>query len=94
IDVEKMKQEMCFLQAELTCYKVENENLRSGQTSNMGAVKQHVEIALQNLLRVTNHAHATIHQLVFGAETLTLVADLLKSVGRMSEVEEEVIKET
>ncbi|XP_028603367.1 endosome-associated-trafficking regulator 1-like [Podarcis muralis] len=93
-DVEKMKQEMCFLQAELTCYKVENENLRSGQTSNMGAVKQHVEIALQNLLRVTNHAHATIHQLVFGAETLTLVADLLKSVGRMSEVEEEVIKET
>ncbi|XP_061438703.1 endosome-associated-trafficking regulator 1-like [Rhineura floridana] len=87
--VEKMKQEMSFLQSELTCYKVENESLRLGQSSNMGAVKQHVDIALQNLLRVTNHAHATIHQLVFGAETLMLVADLLKSVGRMSEVEKE-----
>ncbi|XP_042322687.1 endosome-associated-trafficking regulator 1-like [Sceloporus undulatus] len=88
-DVEKMKQEMALLQAELTCYKVENESLRSGQSTNMGAVKQHVDVALQNLLRVTNHAHATIHQLVFGAETLALVADLLKSVGRMSEVEKE-----
>uniref|UniRef100_A0A8D2LVI4 Endosome-associated-trafficking regulator 1 n=1 Tax=Varanus komodoensis TaxID=61221 RepID=A0A8D2LVI4_VARKO len=84
-----MKQEMSFLQAELTCYKVENETLRSGQSTNMGAVKQHVDVALQNLLRVTNHAHTTIHQLVFGAETLSLVADLLKSVGRMSEVEKE-----
>ncbi|XP_063165392.1 endosome-associated-trafficking regulator 1-like [Candoia aspera] len=95
-NIEKLKQEMSFLQAELTCYKVENESLRSGQSINMGAVKQHVDIALQNLLRVTNHAHATIHQLVFGAETLTLVADLLKSVGRMSEVEkeEEVTKQT
>lgn len=88
-DVEKMKQEMSFLQAELTCYKLENESLRSGQSTNMGAVKLHVDVALQNLLRVTNHAQTTIHQLVFGAETLTLVADLLKSVGRMSEVEEE-----
>lgn len=88
-NVEKMRQEMAFLQAELTCYKLENESLRSGQTTNMGAVKQHVDVALQNLLRVTNHAHATISQLVFGAETLALVADLLKSVGRMSEVEKE-----
>ncbi|KAJ6651674.1 hypothetical protein lerEdw1_019500 [Lerista edwardsae] len=88
-DIEKMKQEMSFLQAELTCYKLENDSLRSGQSTNMGAVKRHVDVALQNLLRVTNHAHATIHQLVFGAETLTLVADLLKSVGRMSEVEKE-----
>ncbi|XP_062990668.1 endosome-associated-trafficking regulator 1-like [Elgaria multicarinata webbii] len=95
-EVEQMKQEMSFLKAELTCYKVENDTLRSGQSSNMGAVKQHVNVALQNLLRVTNHAHATIHQLVFGAETLSLVADLLKSVGRMSEVEmeEEVQEQT
>ncbi|XP_060632235.2 endosome-associated-trafficking regulator 1-like [Anolis sagrei] len=88
-DMEKMKQEMALLQAELTCYKVENESLRSGQSTNMGAVKQHVDVALQNLLRVTNHAHATINQLVFGAETLSLVAELLKSVGRMSELENE-----
>ncbi|XP_053109459.1 endosome-associated-trafficking regulator 1-like [Hemicordylus capensis] len=88
-EMEKMKQEMSFLQAEVACYKMENDSLRSGRSANMGAVKQHVDIALQNLLRVTNHAHATIHQLVFGAETLTLVADLLKSVGRMSEVEKE-----
>nr|XP_056702530.1 endosome-associated-trafficking regulator 1-like [Euleptes europaea] len=88
-DLEKIKQEMCFLQAELSCYKMENESLRSGQSSNMGAVKHHIDVALQNLLRVTNHAHATIHQLVFGTETLTLVADLLKSVGRMSEIETE-----
>lgn len=88
-DVEKMKQEMSFLQAELQCYKLENEDLRSGQSTNLGTVKQHVDVALQNLLRVTTHAHATIHQLVFGTETLTLVADILKSVGRISELEPE-----
>ncbi|XP_054843713.1 endosome-associated-trafficking regulator 1-like [Eublepharis macularius] len=88
-DLEKIKQEMYFLQAELSCYKMENESLRSGQSTNMGAVKHHIDVALQNLLRVTSHAHATIHQLAFGAETLTFVADLLKSVGRMSEIETE-----
>ncbi|KAL8221918.1 UNVERIFIED_CONTAM: hypothetical protein K2H54_074652 [Gekko kuhli] len=88
-DLEKAKQEIYFLQAELSCYKMENESLRSGQSGNMGAVKHHIDVALQNLLRVTSHAHATIHQMVFGAETLALVADLLKSVGRMSEMETE-----
>lgn len=88
-DLEKAKQEAYFLQAELSCYKMENESLRTGQSSNMGTVKHHIDVALQNLLRVTSHAHATINQMVFGAETLVLVADLLKSAGRMSEIETE-----
>lgn len=88
-DLEKAKQEVFFLQAELSCYKMENESLRSGQSVNMGAVKHHIDVALQNLLRVTSHAHTTINQMVFGAETLAFVADLLKSVGRMSELETE-----
>lgn len=52
-------------------------------------VKQNTDVALQNLHVVMNSAHASIKQLVSGAETLNLVAEILKSIDRITEVKDE-----
>ncbi|XP_044517202.1 endosome-associated-trafficking regulator 1 [Gracilinanus agilis] len=87
--VTKLKQEINMLQAQLTNHKRENEALRSGQCSNLTVVKQNTDVALQNLRAVMNNAHSSIKQLLSGAETLNLVAEILKSIDRISEIKEE-----
>ncbi|NXI41481.1 SDCG3 protein, partial [Galbula dea] len=85
----KLKQENALLQVQLKNYKTENEALRSGQSASLAMVKQNADLALQNLLRVITSSQASIKQLVSGAESLQLVADLLKSIDRISEVSED-----
>ncbi|XP_068011986.1 endosome-associated-trafficking regulator 1 [Melanerpes formicivorus] len=85
----KLKQENALLQVQLKNYKTENEALRLGQSSSLAAVKQNAELALQNLLTVITNSQSSIKQLVSGAESLQLVADLLKSIDRISEVSED-----
>ncbi|NWX33431.1 SDCG3 protein, partial [Notiomystis cincta] len=75
----KLRQENALLQAELRNSQRENEVLRA-------AAKQKAEVALQHLLQVTASSRASIRQLLSGAESLQLVADLLKSMDRISEV--------
>ncbi|KAL1785594.1 serologically defined colon cancer antigen 3 isoform X3 [Sigmodon hispidus] len=87
--VMKLKQEMSLLQAQLSNFKRENEALRSGQGASLTVVKQNTDVALQNLHVVMNNAHASIKQLVSGAETLNLVAEILKSIDRITEVKDE-----
>ncbi|XP_070451431.1 endosome-associated-trafficking regulator 1 isoform X3 [Equus przewalskii] len=87
--VMKLKQEVSLLQAQVTNFKRENEALRSGQGASLTVVKQNTEVALQNLHVVMNNAHTSIKQLVSGAETLNLVAEILKSIDRISEIKEE-----
>ncbi|XP_052037859.1 endosome-associated-trafficking regulator 1 isoform X2 [Apodemus sylvaticus] len=88
--VLKLKQEINLLQAQLSNFKRENEALRSGQGASLTVVKQNTDVALQNLHVVMNSAHASIKQLVSGAETLNLVAEILKSIDRITEVKDEV----
>ncbi|XP_062444982.1 endosome-associated-trafficking regulator 1-like [Rhea pennata] len=88
-NVEKLKRELYLLQGELESFKVENENLRAGQTTDLGAMKQNIDIALQNLHRIVTGANWSIRQLVSGTELLHFVAELLKSTGKISEVEAE-----
>ncbi|XP_035203873.1 endosome-associated-trafficking regulator 1-like [Oxyura jamaicensis] len=88
-NVEKLKQEMIVLQGELETSKVENENLRAGQTTDLGAVKHNIDFALQSLHKIISGANLSIRQLVSGAESLNFVAELLKSTGKISDVEEE-----
>ncbi|XP_058709543.1 endosome-associated-trafficking regulator 1 [Poecile atricapillus] len=83
----KLRQENAQLQAELRNSRLENEALRAGQ--GLTAVKQNAEVALQHLLQVTTSSQASIRQLLSGAESLQLVADLLKSIDRISEVSED-----
>ncbi|XP_023793734.1 serologically defined colon cancer antigen 3, partial [Cyanistes caeruleus] len=83
----KLRQENAQLQAELRNSRLENEALRAGQ--GLAAVKQNAEVALQHLLQVTTSSQASIRQLLSGAESLQLVADLLKSIDRISEVSED-----
>lgn len=87
--VVKLKQEVSLLQAQVSSFRRENEALRSGQGASLTVVKQNTDVALQNLRVVINSAHASIKQLVSGAETLNLVAEILKSIDRISEVKDE-----
>ncbi|NXK18607.1 SDCG3 protein, partial [Arenaria interpres] len=85
----KLKQENALLQVQLKNYKTENEALRSGQSASLAAVKRNADLALQNLLAVVTSSRSSIKQLVSGAESLQLVADLLRSIDRMAEVPED-----
>lgn len=91
--VMKLKQEISLLQVQLSNFKRENETLRSGQGASLSVVKQNTDVALQNLHIVMNSAHASIKQLVSGAETLNLVAEILKSIDRITEVKDEATLE-
>lgn len=87
--VMKLKQEISLLQAQVCNFKRENEALRLGQGASLTVVKQNTDVALQNLRVVMDNSRASIKQLVSGAETLNLVAEILKSIDRISEVKEE-----
>lgn len=87
--VTKLRQEVNLLQAQVSDFKQENEALRSGQGASLTVVKQNTDVALQNLRMVMSSAHASIKQLVSGAETLNLVAEILKSIDRISEIKDE-----
>uniref|UniRef100_H0XMR0 Endosome-associated-trafficking regulator 1 n=1 Tax=Otolemur garnettii TaxID=30611 RepID=H0XMR0_OTOGA len=82
----KLKQEINLLQAQVS--KRENEALRSGQGASLTVVKQNTDVALQNLHVVMNSTQASIKQLVSGAEMLTLVTEILKSIDRISEIKD------
>ncbi|NXO71222.1 SDCG3 protein, partial [Phainopepla nitens] len=84
----KLRQENAQLQAELRNCRLENEALRAGQAG-LAAARHNAELALQHLLRVTSSSRASIRQLLSGAESLQLVADLLKSIDRISELSED-----
>ncbi|XP_059571996.1 endosome-associated-trafficking regulator 1 [Alligator mississippiensis] len=85
----KLKQENAVLQVQLKHFKTENEALKSGQSASLAIVKQNAEVALQNLLTVITNSQSSIKQLVSGAESLQLVAELLKSIDRISEISED-----
>ncbi|XP_067598771.1 endosome-associated-trafficking regulator 1 isoform X7 [Pseudorca crassidens] len=87
--VLKLKQEISLLQAQVSNFKQENEALRSGQGASLAVVKQNTDVALQNLRVVMNNARASVKQLVSGAETLNLVAEILKSIDRISEIKDQ-----
>uniref|UniRef100_A0A8C2TAZ4 Endosome-associated-trafficking regulator 1 n=1 Tax=Coturnix japonica TaxID=93934 RepID=A0A8C2TAZ4_COTJA len=74
---------------DLENYQLENEALRSGQSANLAVVRQNADTALQNLLAVITSSRSSIKQLLSGAESLQLVADLLKSIDRVSEVSDD-----
>ena len=79
----KLKQEINLLQAQLSNFRRENEALRSGQGASL------TDVALQNLHVVMHRAQASIKQLLSGGETLNLVAELLKSIDKITEVKAE-----
>ena len=57
--------------------------------ASLTVVKQNTDVALQNLHVVMHRAHSSIKQLASGAETLNLVAELLKSIDRITEFKAE-----
>ncbi|XP_074871180.1 endosome-associated-trafficking regulator 1 [Carettochelys insculpta] len=88
-NVSKLKQENALLQVQLKNYKTENEALKTGQSASLAVVKQNADLALQNLLSVITNSRSSIKQLVSGAESLQVVAELLKSIDRISEISDD-----
>ncbi|XP_053413825.1 endosome-associated-trafficking regulator 1 isoform X2 [Nycticebus coucang] len=86
--VQQVEQNLELMTAQVSNFKRENEALRSGQGASLTVVKQNTDVALQNLHVVMNSAQASIKQLVSGAETLNLVAEILKSIDRISEIKD------
>ncbi|XP_053460933.1 endosome-associated-trafficking regulator 1-like [Nycticebus coucang] len=86
--VQQVEQNLELMTAQVSNFKHENETLRSGQGASLTVVKQNTNVALQNLHVVMNSAQASIKQLVSRAETLNLVAEILKSIDRISEIKD------
>ncbi|XP_061460178.1 endosome-associated-trafficking regulator 1 isoform X2 [Rhineura floridana] len=82
----KLKQENTLLQVQMENYRLGNEALKSGHLANLAVVKQNADVALQNLLTVITKSRSSVKQLLSGAEELQLVAELLKSIDKISEV--------
>uniref|UniRef100_A0A8D1QMF1 Endosome-associated-trafficking regulator 1 n=1 Tax=Sus scrofa TaxID=9823 RepID=A0A8D1QMF1_PIG len=87
--VRQVEQNLELMTAQVSNLKRENEALRAGQGASLTVVKQNTDVALQNLRVVMHNAHASIRQLVSGAETLNLVAEILKSIDRISEIKDQ-----
>ncbi|OXB77521.1 UNVERIFIED_CONTAM: hypothetical protein H355_015813 [Colinus virginianus] len=87
--VEKLKQEMVLLRGELETFKVENESLRVGQSTDLEVVKHNVDFALENLQKILVGANWSIKQLVAGTELLNFVSEVLKSTGKISDAEDQ-----
>ncbi|XP_028918631.1 endosome-associated-trafficking regulator 1 isoform X3 [Ornithorhynchus anatinus] len=92
--IQQVEQNLKLMTLQVINYKRENEMLRSGQLSNLTMVKQNTDVALQNLHTVMRNARMSIKQLVSGGETLNLVAEILKSIDKISEVKEETEDES
>ncbi|CAM4677548.1 unnamed protein product [Caretta caretta] len=88
-NVVKLRQENALLQVQLKNYKTENEALKTGESASLAVVKQNADVALQNLLRVITNSRSSIKQLISGAESLQVVAELLKSIDRISEISDD-----
>ncbi|XP_075302637.1 endosome-associated-trafficking regulator 1-like [Opisthocomus hoazin] len=86
-NVEKLKQEVSILQQELESSKVENENLRASQMTNLGPVKHNIDFVVQSLHKIILGATWSIGQLASGVESLHFLADVLQSTGKISEDE-------
>uniref|UniRef100_A0A670YJ39 Endosome-associated-trafficking regulator 1 n=1 Tax=Pseudonaja textilis TaxID=8673 RepID=A0A670YJ39_PSETE len=83
----KLRQKRVFVRLVAPAhYKSENKALKSGHLQKLTAVKQNADVALQNLLAVMTRSKSSIKQLISGAEDLQLVADLLKSLDKISEM--------
>ncbi|KAJ6653308.1 hypothetical protein lerEdw1_009337 [Lerista edwardsae] len=85
----KLKQENALLQVQVENYRLENEALRSRHLADLAVVKHNADVALHNLLTVVAKSRSSIKQLVSGAEALQLVAELLKSIDKVSEISQD-----
>ncbi|XP_051892889.1 endosome-associated-trafficking regulator 1 [Pristis pectinata] len=84
--VTKLRQELATLQAELQQCKSENERLRSQDSAALNSAKNSARLASDYLMKTAHEAEASVKQLMSGAETLRLAAELLKSIDRISEL--------
>ncbi|KAK5910606.1 hypothetical protein CesoFtcFv8_004428 [Champsocephalus esox] len=81
-----VKAELCVskLKWELQQLQVENGGLKAAESEVVMTMRQNAQVASDYLNKTASHAHSSIRQLLGGAETLSLVAQLLASIDRVS----------
>lgn len=81
-----VKAELCVskLKWELQQLQVVNEGLKAAESEVVMTMRQNAQVASDYLNKTASHAHSSIRQLLGGAETLSLVAQLLASIDRVS----------
>ncbi|XP_005987450.1 endosome-associated-trafficking regulator 1 [Latimeria chalumnae] len=85
----KLKQEILQLKSQLDTSRAENKKLRAGEAQSLSAVKHNAQMASKNLSKIANNAQVSLKQLVSEAGNLQFVADLLKSIDNITEVQSE-----
>ncbi|XP_028845252.1 endosome-associated-trafficking regulator 1 [Denticeps clupeoides] len=83
--VTKLKQDLHQLQGQLEGYRSENDRLRAGEMAAISTMKRNAHVASEYLNKAAHDAETSIKQLLTGAETLTLVSQLLSSMDKISE---------
>ncbi|XP_063754015.1 endosome-associated-trafficking regulator 1 isoform X2 [Eleginops maclovinus] len=84
LSVSKLKSELQQLQVEVDSLRSENEGLKAAESEVVMTMRQSAQVASEYLNQTASHAHSSIRQLLGGAETLSLVAQLLASIDRVS----------
>lgn len=84
-EILKLKEELRAREIELIYFQQENNVLHCNQGA--AALKQ--DTILQNLDIVRHNMRASLKHLIYGADTLNLVVDILRSAHQISEIEVE-----
>lgn len=85
----KLKEEIVHLQGQLANSQAENAALRHLENASLHAARKNAQLALESLHKVIYDAQCSIKQLLSGGESLKFVAEVLKSIDRITELSQE-----
>lgn len=87
--VSKLRAETQHLQTQVESLRLENNRLKSAESEVVMTMKHKAQMASEYLKRTASQADSSIRQMLGDADTLRLVAQLLQSIDRISELNSE-----
>lgn len=87
--VSKLRQELQHTQGQSETLRAENDRLKAAESVTVTTMKHNALLASEHLSKAVGNAEMSIRQLLSGAETLSLVSQLLHSIDSISEIHTE-----
>ncbi|XP_029295801.1 endosome-associated-trafficking regulator 1 [Cottoperca gobio] len=87
--VSRLKVELQQLQGEADSLRLQNDGLKEAESEVVMTMRQNAQVASEYLNKTASDAHSCIRQLLGGAETLSLVSQLLRSIDKISSLDSE-----
>ncbi|KAM6954484.1 endosome-associated-trafficking regulator 1 [Aplochiton taeniatus] len=87
--VSKLRQELQHIQGQSEAFRAENDRLKAMESVTVTTMKHNALLASEHLSKAVGNAETSIRQLLSGAETLSLVSQLLHSIDNISEIHTE-----